>query len=105
MFVGCQRASAILNMGDLFEARPGGIAAEHGHLYEVNREADTNSTGKTRLYFEPGLRKKIAAGDMIVLRYPTSVFRLASDQEGLISRGLANLGDMGLSLTEVLPWQ
>jgi hypothetical protein len=97
--------TAALDMGDLFEVRPDGIPAVHGHLYEVTGRANTNSDGKTRIYFQAGLRKAVKAGDMIVLRYPTSVFQLASDQEGVIQRGLANLGDMGLSLTEVLPWQ
>jgi len=94
-----------LDMGDLFEVRPGGIAVPHGHLYEVSFRADTGASGKTRLYFEPGLRKGVAAGDMIVLREPTSVFRLATDQEGIVQRGLASFGEMGMSLTEVLPWQ
>lgn len=95
----------ILGMGDLFEVRPGGVPANHGHLYEIVHDSRSNTTGKTRLYFEAGLRKKVAAGDMIVLRYPTSVFRLASDQEGAVSRGLASIGQAGLSLEEVLPWQ
>lgn len=94
-----------LRMGDLFEVRPNGIPAVHSHLYECVANVDTDVNGKTRLYFEPGLRKGVAAGDMIVLRYPTGVFRLASDQEGIISRGLVNRAEMGFSLSEVLPWQ
>jgi hypothetical protein len=94
-----------LRMGDLFEVRPNGIPAVHSHLYECVANVNTNANGKTRLYFRSGLRKGVAAGDMIVLRYPTGVFRLASDQDGIISRGLASVGDMGFSLSEVLPWQ
>jgi len=96
---------AALGMGDLFEVRPGGIHAEHGHLYEVVRDANVSATGKARLYFEPGLRRRVAAGDMIVLSYPTSVFRLSADDEGAVSRGLGSRGQMGFSLDEVLPWQ
>ena len=94
-----------LDAGDLSEVRPGGVHAAHGHLYEVMVRADTDAAGRTRLYFEPGLRKQVAAGDMIVLREPTSVFRLATDQEGIVQRSIASFGDMGMSLTEVLPWQ
>lgn len=94
-----------LGMGDLFEVRPGGIHADHGHLYEIVRDANVNASGKTRIYFEAGLRKKVAAGDMVVLRYPTSVFRLATDGEGDVTRGLTSVGQMGFSLDEVLPWQ
>lgn len=94
-----------LRMGDLFEVRPNGIPATHGHLYECVANVKTDANGKTRLYFEPPLRKGVAAGDMIVIRYPTGVFRLSSDQEGIVSRGPVNLGDMGFALSEVLPWQ
>ncbi len=94
-----------LRMGDLFEVRPNGIPATHGHLYECVANVKTNGDGKTRLYFEPPLRKGVAAGDMIVIRYPTGVFRLASEQEGVVQRSLLNRGDMGFSLSEVLPWQ
>jgi hypothetical protein len=98
-------SETVLRMGDLFEVRPNGIPADHGHLYEIVADARTDADGKTRLYIEPGLRKAVAMGDMIVLRYPTSVFNLASDQEGIVSRGLVSLGNMGLALNEVLPWQ
>ena len=95
----------ISSMGDLFEVRPNGIPASHSHLYDMVANVSTDADGKTRIYLEAGLRKGVAAGDMIVLRYPTGVFRLSSDQEGVISRGIANVGDMGMSLSEVLPWQ
>lgn len=96
---------AVLGMGDLFELRPGGVPASHGHLYEISHDARSNAVGKVRLYFEPGLRARIAPGDQVVLHYPTSVFRLASDQEGIVSRGLGSVGHVGISLEEVLPWQ
>lgn len=94
-----------IGWGDLFEARPNGIPAPHAHLYENVADVNTNASGKTRLYFKPGLRKGVAAGDMIVIRYPTSVFKLATDNEGAITRGLVSLAEMGLSLEEQLPWQ
>lgn len=96
---------ACLRMGDLVEVRPNGIPAAHGHLYEIVADARTNADGKTRIHVEPGFRRAVAAGDMVVLRYPSSVFSLASDQEGIFSRTSVSLGNMGLSLVEVLPWQ
>lgn len=94
-----------LGLGDLFEVRPNGIPANHGHLYEVVQDARSDADGRARLTFEPPLRRGVAAGDMIVLRYPSSVFRLASDGEGVMSRRLSSIGSIGLTLREVTPWQ
>lgn len=94
----------VMRYGDLFEARPNGVRALHGHLYESTRNSRTNSEGLLRAQFEPGLRAALVEGDQIVLRYPTSVFRLASDAEGAINRmAPGNLGNFGLTLSEVLP--
>ena len=95
--------AGVMQFGDLFEHRPGGIATKHGSLYEVTGNFRTNAAGQTRVYFEAGLRRDVFAGDMIVIRYPTSVFSLTGDAEGEISRGLANVGNMGMSLVEVMP--
>jgi hypothetical protein len=90
-----------LRTGDLFEHRPNAIPARLGLLYEVVNDLRTNSDGKARVQFEPGLRAAMKAGDQIVIRYPTSVFSLATDQEGVISRmAPGNLGSFGLNLTE-----
>lgn len=95
--------NAVLRLGDLFEIRPNGLRAAHGMLHELIHESRTDSNGKTRVEFEPSLRKGVAAGDQVVLRYPSSLFRLASDTEGAITRTMGNLGNMGMSLVEVLP--
>lgn len=87
--------------GDLFEIRPNGVAASHGHCYEVVRYSNSDADGKTRIEFEPGLRANVASGDQVVLRDPTTVFRLASDQEGEITRSIAHYGEFGLSLIEI----
>lgn len=92
-----------LTMGDPFENRPGGIPANHGHFNEIVHDANTNSVGKTRLYFEPGLRRSVAAGDMVVIRNATCVFGLASDSEGVMARGESGEATIGLSLLEALP--
>ena len=99
--------SGVLRRGDLFEMRPNGIPADHGHLYEVTRWANSNSDGHVRVYFEAGLRKGLRTGDMCVIGgggiYPSSVFRLASDAEGEMEVNEAGHGSLGLRFTEVLP--
>lgn len=92
-----------LSAADLIEFRPNAIAPEYGMLHEVVNAARTNSDGKTRVYFQAPLHANLAAGDMAVLRYPMSVFRLAADTEGVIQRSLGNVGNLGLSFIEVLP--
>lgn len=99
--------AAVLRPGDLFEARPNGLPSEHSHLYLVTRTSNTNADGKTRVHFEPGLRKSLCAGDQIVLgggaERPMGIFRLASDDEGLIDVRAPIIGSLGLSFIEVLP--
>jgi hypothetical protein len=90
----------ILAPADLFEARPNGIATEYGNLYEIVHCARSNADGKARIYFAPGLRQGFAAGDMLVLRYPTCVFRLASKSEGMVTRVRGNIGNLGFKLIE-----
>ena len=92
-----------LRMGDLFEIRPSGIPAEHGHLYEVANDVRTDADGKARVYFNPPLRAGVAAGDQVVLRAPMSVFRLAGDQEGIVNRDVNRHGRLGFTLIEELP--
>jgi hypothetical protein len=94
-----------LQMGDLVEVRPNGIPAVHGFLHEVVADSSTDASGRTRIYVEPGLRAGVAAGDMVVLHYPTSVFTLSTDDQGIVNRGLTSRGTLGLALHEVMPWQ
>ncbi len=95
--------AAVLQAGDLIELRPNGQPAAFGMLHEVVDTARTNSSGQTRIDFEPGLRIDIAAGDQVVLAGPTTVFRLASDSEGIIARTApGDIGNLGLQLVEVL---
>jgi len=93
--------SAVLTMGDLFEVRPNGQFASHGHLYIVTHVAHSDGNGETRVQFEPGLRAGVAAGDQIVLRDPTTVFQLASDAEGRAARDVNGHWRMGATLIEV----
>lgn len=90
----------VLSPGDLMEGRPGGIATPYGNLYEVVHCARTNADGKARVYIQPGLRQAFAAGDPFMLREPTSVFRLADSSQGIVSRSLGNIGNLGFKLIE-----
>lgn len=97
---GLANTELVLSPADLMEARPNGIATSFGNLYEVVHAARTNAAGKTRVYLQPGLRQGFAAGDMVVLQYPTCVFRLADKQQGIVTRSLAGVGNLGFKLIE-----
>lgn len=89
-----------LRRGDLFEIRRDGIADETPSLHEVIRDAPTDSGGESLVEFTPALRKDVAAGDMIVLEYPTSVFRCLDDDQGIFDRDAAHHGSAGFILIE-----
>lgn len=100
---GFMNVAAVLRPGDLLEIRPGGVPATHGHLYIATFTANTDALGKTRVYFEPGLRAAVAMGDMAVLSHAKTVFRLASDEDGEMEVDEARHGRLGLTLIEALP--
>jgi hypothetical protein len=97
----------VLRRGDLWEAQPNGEQSDFAHLYEVTRRANSNSEGLTRVYFRAGLRAGLRTGDKVVIGgagvYPSSIFRLASDDEGDIEVDEAHHGQFGVSFIEVLP--
>jgi hypothetical protein len=90
----------LINPSDLMEGRPNGVPTPYGNLYEAVHQARTNSTGKARIYLQPGLRQGFAAGDMMVLRYATGVFRLADKTQGIVTRTTGNIGTLGFKLIE-----
>ncbi len=94
--------SRVLRRGDLVEFQRGGIADETPSLHRITRDAPTDASGETRIEFIPPLRKGLAAGDAVVLDYPTSVFRLVDDDQGIASRDQALIGTFGMSLVEAL---
>lgn len=94
--------SRVLRRGDLLEIRPNGIQAAFPHLYEIMVEGSTDTTGKTGVEIRPRLRADIAAGDMAVLGWPTSVFRLVDDSQGEIELSAPNFANHGFSLVEAL---
>ncbi|MBY9045485.1 hypothetical protein, partial [Pseudomonas fluorescens] len=94
--------TAILRRGDLFEVRPNGIPAVFPHLYQVMVDGATDASGNTGVEIRPRLRADIAAGDMVVLEYPTSVFRLVSDDQAEMDISAPIIANFGFSLVEAL---
>lgn len=93
----------ILRSGDLLEAMPNGQQVQFDHLYEVVAQANSDADGKTRVYIRHRLSAALAAGDTIKTTNATGVFRLANDQEGVLSRSLPDHGRLGLTLVGKLP--
>lgn len=91
-----------LRRGDLFEIRPNGIPADHPHLYQVMVDGPSNASGQTGLEIMPPLRADIAAGDMIVLDHPTSVFHLVDDTQAEMEITAPLLANYGFSLIEAI---
>lgn len=94
--------SRALRRGDLLEIRPNGIATAVPHLYQVMVDGSTNSAGATGVEIRPRLRRAVAAGDMVVLSYPTSVFHLIDDSQGEIEIDAPYLANHGFSLIEAI---
>ncbi len=93
---------AVLRRGDLIELRPSGVPSETPNLYEVQFNAPTDASGKTRVGLAPSLRQGFAAGDMAVLRDPTSVFRVKDDEQGRAERDVASIAAIGFSVIEAI---
>lgn len=102
--VGALPASTVrvLRRGDHVEFQRGGVWDSTPSLHRVTRDAPTDPLGRTRIEFVPPLRKGIAAGDRVSLRYPASVFRLVGDDEGIMDRDVNAFGSFGFSLVENL---
>lgn len=92
----------VLRRGDLVEFKRNGIADETPSLHEIVKDAPTDSSGETRIEFRPALRKGVAIGDQVSLRYPTTVFRLADDNQGQINYTPPIIGSVGFSLIEAI---
>lgn len=92
----------VLRRGDNFEHRPNGIPDATPRFHMVTRDAPTDANGKTRLEFLPPLRGGVATGDQIVLTDPMSVFRLADDNQGVVTRTPPHFGDVSIQLVEAI---
>ena len=94
--------AAVLRPGDLFEMRPNGIPTEGPNLYQIRLNAPTDANGRTGITFDPPLRQAFAAGDMVVLKNPTSVFHFVDDAQGAFEVGLAGHCSSGFDLVEAV---
>ena len=92
----------VLRIGDPFEGIPNGVRPSYGEYHKVVDDARSNASGKTRLYFQPGLRGDLKAGDPIRLKYPTTVMAMLDDKQGEVQRGMFT-GSFGVTFVEVLP--
>lgn len=97
-----ESTSRALRRGDLLEIRPNGIAGIVPHLYQVMVDGHTNSIGETGIEIRPRLRKAVAAGDMVVLSYPTSVFHLIDDSQAEMEITPPYIANFGFSLIEAI---
>lgn len=93
----------VLRPGDRIEVQRNGVPEGFSQYHEVVHMARSNSSGKTRLEFVPGLRASVAPGDSVVLRFPRGVFRFATDEEGRMRFNAPRFGRTGFSVVEVLP--
>lgn len=91
-----------LRRGDLIEFRPNGIADTVPRLHEVMVDGSTDVDGQTGVEIRPPLRSSLAAGDMVVLEKPTSVFHLIDDQQADVEMTVPNHGTFGFSLIEAI---
>ena len=92
----------VLRIGDPFEGIPNGIRPNYGEYHKIVDDVVSTALGKARIYFEPGLRGALKAGDMIRLSYPTTVMAMIDDKQGEVQRDLYS-GRAGVTLAEVLP--
>lgn len=91
-----------LSRGDLLEVRPNGIPSACPNLYQVMVDNATNSSGQAGVEIRPPLRQGVAAGDMVVLSYPTSVFHLIDDSQAEMQISVPTNADFGFSLIEAI---
>lgn len=94
--------TAALRPGDLIEFRPNGIADGVPRLHEIMVTGNTDSSGNTGVEIRPPLRAGLAAGDMVVLNYATSVFHLIDDTQAEMQITPPLLANFGFSLIEAI---
>jgi hypothetical protein len=65
-------------------------------------DGSTDSSGNTGVEIRPPLRAGAAAGDTVILEYPTSIFHLIDDNQGDIEMTVPNQGTFGFTLIEAI---
>ena len=94
--------SGALMHGDLLQINPDGIAGSVPNLYETSIGGATDASGKIGVEIRPRLRQNLAVGDQVALRFPSSVFRLVDDDQGVFEVTPPVFGDMSFSLVEAM---
>lgn len=88
--------------GDLLQVKPNGVPGTVPHLYKITTGGNTDASGHIGVTIEPKLRQGVAAGDVVSLRYPDTLFRLADDNQGDMDVSGGGFGTGGFSLIEAL---
>ncbi len=94
--------ASCLRRGDLLQIKPNGVPGTVPHLYQAMYGGDTDSSGRIGLAIEPGLRQGVNAGDVVGLRYASTLFRMADDSQFDTDGTGAQMGTVGGSLVEAL---
>lgn len=94
-------SAAALLAGDNFEV-PNHVLEQAGFLHTLTRPANADAAGESSIYFKPGLRAAVVAGDPLVLFEPRGTFRMNSDPEAI--NRMFHWGEpFSLNFTEDLP--
>lgn len=91
----------VLRRDDFLEIKPGGVPADFPHLYAAAFGGDSDSEGRIGIEIEPRLRQGVNAGDTVSLRFASTVFHLADDNQGDIEASGVT-ASVGFSLVEAL---
>jgi len=73
-----------------------------GLLYQVvSKIVPSDASGEALLTIRPRLRAAVAVDQKVIIYYPTSVFQLISENEGVVEREAPHFGQVGWTLIEV----
>jgi hypothetical protein len=92
----------VLRNGDLLEIKPNGMPASFPHLYEVQTPSDSDSQGRVGIYLTWQLHADVAASDTVSLRFPSTLFRMTTDDQFEFEDSGSGIGSGGGSLFEAL---
>lgn len=92
----------VIRRGDLLQIKPNGIASGFPHLYKAMFSGSSDANGRLGIEIESRLRAGVASGDQVGLRYASTIFRLATDDQADIEGSGGQIGNFGFSLIEAL---
>lgn len=94
--------AGVLTRGDLLQVCPNGIPGSCPNLYETMVGGASNGSGQIGVEVRPALRMNLAVGDLVSLRYPSTVFRMVDDDQGVLEVTPPVVGNGGFQLIEAL---